>query len=1023
MLGCVVSLTSSHLSGSTIRDVNTGGSVLCSNSSFSSLLPSPNAASTPGTVKLPSGATETFVDGSEYLFTEESGHTTSTTRFSNCHFTSTGYQINDRPITLSMFRGTVSILSCSFTNILSDSGSGGAIYLYNEDYFNRTSFTVDSSNFTNCSTTKFGGAMSVHCRDDILITSCRFEACSAKSGGGLSLFGFGFAGRPPLMPIVDCVIADCTATQYGGGVHAQGETELSVVDSKFERCELIGAPDSALGGGISVYGYIPLTVEGSHFIKCRSEDLGGAIGTEGTETLRISDTLVKECSSGTTGAIYIRCYGTSGPVSFSQVFFDGNWVGDDTTSFTNINGFHPGIPWFTDLAFRCTESTSIPPTLTIVDFFTATILQSIGMVVDVYDPMIGDYNYERKMLDEFDNIGPLLTAAPIARVNEETGKIELEMEGETPLTSQEYEVTVKEDKIGTETRLRMLFSDGIGTLVSGSEVNLKYSTGYTIISIVGVVPEPSSSRMTNAIEVPVAAWAFNLAVTPDILTFTTPTEPPPSHPSLTIATAYLLSKEPECAYIVLVFDKDVFGSFDIVVEEEGTDVTITVPIIGTTLTGESDKMVVVGDDRLLTHDTTYTIKSITPTPNITTTTVWMSNPVSFHIPKSSYVPPEEPEDPEDPSEPLPEDPEEPEDPTEPEPEDPTNKKALSAETKKLLSWLIPLVACLLVALVLAIIIIVLLRRQQKKNAEPAQKEMEAQEPIDVEKVEEFGVDCSDGMIRTDGHDHSAFVTSDDHQTKINPSEAAKSSLSRKKGELVEVMACSGDFGISTVPMTNTLYSVLHKEHREIGKRGVGIQIVNGLKQVVAHRPASDVLTRLSSHWILIDGSGNVQLKLEMNASEAEQEAARALSHSQPLPNLEGNSNQPSEHTQTTNINKSGMDGLRWRAPEVVAADGKSGVESVDGHKASVFSLGLVLWEIETGQVPFGELDAVNAQRQSGTGIGPNIESLKNEEIIALIHRCLSVDPKQRPTLSEIGEFLSSHPDDSQIAFGKELKEP
>ncbi|KAK2941610.1 hypothetical protein BLNAU_23487 [Blattamonas nauphoetae] len=42
MLGCVVSLSSGHLSGSTIRDVNTVGCVLCSNSSFSSLLSSPN---------------------------------------------------------------------------------------------------------------------------------------------------------------------------------------------------------------------------------------------------------------------------------------------------------------------------------------------------------------------------------------------------------------------------------------------------------------------------------------------------------------------------------------------------------------------------------------------------------------------------------------------------------------------------------------------------------------------------------------------------------------------------------------------------------------------------------------------------------------------------------------------------------------------------------------------------------------------------------------------------------------------
>ncbi|KAK2947633.1 hypothetical protein BLNAU_17466 [Blattamonas nauphoetae] len=85
----------------------------------------------------------------------------------------------------------------------------------------------------------------------------------------------------------------------------------------------------------------------------------------------------------------------------------------------------------------------------------------------------------------------------------------------------------------------------------------------------------------------------------------------------------------------------------------------------------------------------------------------------------------------------------------------------------------------------------------------------------------------------------------------------------------------------------------------------------------------------------------------MNASEAEQEAAQGPSTLQPLPNVEGNTNQPTEMTQTTHTEKSGMDGLRWRAPEVVVGVGGQ----VDGSKASVFSLGLILWEIETGQVP------------------------------------------------------------------------
>ncbi|KAK2954514.1 hypothetical protein BLNAU_10534 [Blattamonas nauphoetae] len=300
--------------------------------------------------------------------------------------------------------------------------------------------------------------------------------------------------------------------------------------------------------------------------------------------------------------------------------------------------------------------------------------------------------------------------------------------------------------------------------------------------------------------------------------------------------------------------------------------------------------------------------------------------------------------------------------------------------------------------------------------------MEPQEAVDVEKTEEFVMECSNVVIRTDENTESGFQSADNHPTRLNPSSDGLNMVSRTDGDEVEVMMCHGDFGISTSRMDSTLYSVLHKEHREIGKRSVGVQIVEGLKQVVAHRGWSAVLTRLSSHWIVLDGSGNVGLKLQMTSEEAEQEAARAQLNGQPQPhsNMEENKNEGDEMSQHALADKTGMDGLRWRAPEVGGL--KVGEGSVDGSQASVFSLGLILWEIETGLVPFGELDAVNAQRQSGTGIGPKMESLQNTEFVSLIHRCVSVDPEQRPTLSEIGEFLSSHPGETPIASGMEMKE-
>ncbi|KAK2963033.1 hypothetical protein BLNAU_2056 [Blattamonas nauphoetae] len=994
MLGCVVSLTNSHLSGSTIRDVNTVGCVLCSNSSFSSLLPSHNTdkESSEGTVTRPGQDPEPFMDGVKFEFDESSGDTSSKAVFTNCRFTGANYQPSARPLIFNKNPGTLSVESCSFDNIAFTGDSGGTVFVDISAQFDHICFTAISSNFSSCSSGRSGGAMSISCMDDVLIDSCRFEGCSTtdgySEGGGLFLTGFFLRDNSQQFRVDGCVIEDCMAAHVGGGVVVKGFLDLVVDYSRFERCTLIAVSGYSYGGGIRADGEGALTLKGCHFIECSSKHAGSAISYYPQKDMQISDTLVKNCHSGATGAIFIFHFTDSTHHSFSRVLFDGNTVGQDTAFFADCLRFPKNTTKFTDVAIMCVDF-SVVPTLEFEDCFSTVHSDSSGIIVEgSFNSSTFLFDPERVLAPEFNSIGPLLTSKPTVRVNEKTGKIELEMEGKTPLTSQEFNVTVK-DSDGTVTKIRMLFSDGTGTLVSVIEGSLEWNTSYTITSIVGIVPESSSSsRVTNNIEVPVAAWAFNLAVTPELLSFTTPDTP--SFSTLQVASAILVESDPQFAFVILHFDKEVSGSYDFVVLEDGEEVTLTITAEAGSKSGATKEFKVVGEGRILTHDTTYTIKSIVPTAESEALFVWMNETIRFHIPKSSN----------------------------------DQKKSLSPETKALLSWLIPLVGCLLIALVLAILIIVLLRRRQKKNAEPIPKEMEAQEPIDVEKVEEFGVDCSNGVLRTNENDQSAIGTSNNHPTIVNQSTEAMNSESRKDGELVEVMACSGDFGISTARMDSTLYSVLHKEHREIGKRGVGLQLVNGLKHVVAHRGWSDVLTRLSSHWILVDTSGLVQLKLQMNASEAEEEAAQTqMQNAPPLPNLEENTNQPGEITQNPYSGKAGMDGLRWRAPEVVSSDGRSGVESVDGHKASIFSLGLVLWEIETGQVPFGELDAVNAQRQSGTGIGLKMESLQNEEFITLILRCVSVDPKDRPTLSEIGEFLTSHPDDCQIAFGKDLKGP
>ncbi|KAK2959010.1 hypothetical protein BLNAU_6026 [Blattamonas nauphoetae] len=998
MLGCVVSLTSSHLSGSTIRDMNNGGSILCSNSSFSSLLSSPNTDTNEQSfIATPGEYTgDDVVDGTLFIFFDQ----TTPIVISKCHFTGAAYEqyltgsSDDlaRPLLFYNFHGTVSVVSCSFLNFDAglngnygwSRGYGAAVcFHYDRQVDDGSSFTATSSNFTSCSAPNSGGAVFISGKIEVAIDSCRFT--------------------------------DCTASEVGGGVACEYEfTDLSVVGSSFEHCEAFSESKNVSGGAIYAIkiryheGTNRMTMTNCRFVDCSSTFDGGAVYVCDMTTISISDTFVSRCFSARTGAIYLRFGSEYKDLSVSRVVFDGNRI--DPLPIPGV--FYNYRPKDFSVYFRNIYSYDTPH-FPFDDCFTTVYPSSADRV-----PSAGVVDQDGNNVNEripsklypgyyfttaYIKCGPYLTDRPKLKLNERTGQIELEMKAKTPLMSQEYEVTVYADDYETSLReyvtFRMLFVNGTGrTMISPSESNLQYNEVYDFSSIIGVVPESSSSIDTNDNSFPVLPYAFtwysveieefyNYFKIPSLPTFST----------LQVATAHLIESDPQSAFVVLVFDKEVWGWYEFVVEEEGEDVTIRFSIESSSKLGITKEFKVIGDVKLLTPDTTYTIKSVLRDPESDSPFVRMNETITFRIPKSQDAPPDEPE------------PADPEEPTEPEPEDPKDKKAMSPEMKSLLSWLVPLVACLLIALILAIVVIVLLRRRQQKNGEPAQKEMEVQEAFDVEKVEEFGVDCSNGVIHTDGISHTAFDSSSDRLPTLNHSRGE--GKGEGEGEWVEVMACSGGFEISSARMTDTLYSVLHKEHRDVGKRGVGMQIVNGLKQVVGHRGWSDVLTRLSSHWILIEAAGNVQLKLQMNASEAEQEAAQAQTqNAQALPKLEGNEKKNKQTSRGWMVRKF--------SPEVVGSKGGQ----VDGHKASVFSLGLVLWEIETGQVPFGELDAVNAQRQSGTGIGPKMESLQNEAFVSLIRRCVSVDPEQRPTLTEVGEFLSSHPDETIRASRIELKE-
>ncbi|KAK2963743.1 hypothetical protein BLNAU_1310 [Blattamonas nauphoetae] len=325
----------------------------------------------------------------------------------------------------------------------------------------------------------------------------------------------------------------------------------------------------------------------------------------------------------------------------------------------------------------------------------------------------------------------------------------------------------------------------------------------------------------------------------------------------------------------------------------------------------------------------------------------------------------------------------------------------SEATLNNMKWWLPVVIVVSIILLVVVMMVVCLRRRKNgKEAGPTTSltEMEEQE----ENVEKIAVDVEDehnlALIRTTREEQYQ-----QESMKEVPGQGESTKKDGKDDEMkleeIEAVVCDGEVKVEVVGKCETLFERLHGRNRkEVDAIVVCRALIKGLVTAGKDERLNGALLTLSPHTIIVDSSNRICI---VTPSEVKGKVRTELGKEITGSVVEGEE--------------------RWRAPE--QGNGKIEV-GMGSEKVSVFRLGLLLLEMWTGRIPFGETDGVNASRQLGMGILPPLEGMSSE-MEEIVRRCLSVDFQDRPRLLEMDELIQSlsTKDDRKVERGEVKKKP
>ncbi|KAH7823050.1 uncharacterized protein MONOS_1339 [Monocercomonoides exilis] len=276
----------------------------------------------------------------------------------------------------------------------------------------------------------------------------------------------------------------------------------------------------------------------------------------------------------------------------------------------------------------------------------------------------------------------------------------------------------------------------------------------------------------------------------------------------------------------------------------------------------------------------------------------------------------------------------------------------------------------------------------------------------LEKVEE-----EETRKRTPSPSVSSTSTTDSDSTFVRGEDLCPTTSSMSN--LVDVMACSSPHEKLIVDLRDSLYMLLHgrneKKEMAIGslqeREQTAAQVLFWVANLAQHsfdemeNPLQS-LSNLSPHIVLFSERMVICIVMHSDFLSSDDDSdSSSISSTTVVTSASDDDDDDEDSLPSSAFEEDDVfkkECLRWKAPEL-QMNKKMGATK----ESVVFSIGMMLWECLTLQIPFGEFEAEVAGQKIVNGERPDLERVGGSKWKEAVKACVSSRASDRPTLMNV----------------------